>query len=403
MEQLEVALPHTQMSGASLLYFKHPKRSVTLSLPVRMDDGEVEVFRGYRSVHSIALGPSMGGVRLKPGLNTHECEVLAAIMTLKNAVADLPLGGAKGGIDVDPQTLSSAELQRLIRRYTSELVELIGPREDIVAPDIGSDEQIMAWMLDTYNENLGNTVSGVVVGKPLPLGGSYGSKGARGHAAAVVTARVLEERGQSIRQASVAIFGYGDAGRQCAERIAALGARVVAVSDTLGGAYASGGLDLAALHAHREGAGSVQGFASSLTPAELLSLDVDVLVLAYDYGSIGAGNVADVRARYVVEATNRAVLPEAERTLKAQGSMVIPDLIASIGGVIANYLEWVQDASNFFWTETEILGAIDARVLASVNAVLAFARAQDIDLRTAACALALEKLHAASELRGVYP
>ena len=403
MEQLEQALPYTNMNESSLMYFKHPKRSVSLSLPVRMDDGRVQVYRGYRSVHSIALGPSMGGVRLKPGLNTHECEVLAAIMTLKNAVADLPLGGAKGGIDVDPDTLSSAELQRLTRRYTSELVELIGPKEDIVAPDVGSDEQIMAWMLDTYNENLGNTVSGVVVGKPIPLGGSYGSKGARGHAAAGVTARVLEDLGESIRNASVAIFGYGDAGRQCAVRMAALGARVVAVSDTLGGAYDSSGLDLETLNTHRDSSGSVQGFATALTPTELLALDVDVLVLAYDYGSINAGNVADVRAHYIVEATNRAVLPEAERSLKLQGSVVIPDLIASIGGVIANYLEWVQDASNFFWLEEEILRAIDTRVLASVNAVLDVARAQRIDLRTAAYALALEKLHNASALRGVYP
>lgn len=403
MEQLEQALPFTNMNESSLMYFKHPKRSVSLSLPVRMDDGRVRVFKGYRSVHSIALGPSMGGVRLKPGLNTHECEVLAAIMTLKNAVADLPLGGAKGGIDVDPDTLSSAELQRLTRRYTSELVELIGPREDIVAPDVGSDEQIMAWMLDTYNENLGNTVSGVVVGKPLPLGGSFGSKGARGHAAAGVTARVLEDQGQSIQNASVAIFGYGDAGRRCAERVKALGGRMVAVSDTLGGAYDSSGLDLEALNVQRDETGTVQGFATPLTPEELLALDVDVLVLAYDYGSINAGNVADVRAHYIVEATNRAVLPEAERALKRQGSVVIPDLIASIGGVIANYLEWVQDASNFFWLEEEILRAIDMRVLASVNAVLDVARTQRIDLRTAAYALALEKLHTASALRGVYP
>ena len=403
MEQLEQALPYTNMNESSLMYFKHPKRSVKLSLPVRMDDATVRVFQGYRSVHSIALGPSMGGVRLRAGLNTHECEVLAAIMTLKNAVADLPLGGAKGGIDVDPTTLSSAELQRLTRRYTSELVELIGPREDIVAPDVGSDEQIMAWMLDTYNENLGNNTLGVVVGKPLPLGGSYGSKGARGHAAAGVTRRVLEDRGESLKHASVAIFGYGDVGRQCAQRVTQLGGRVVAVSDSGGGAYDSSALDLDALNARRDASGTVQGFATALSPAELLSLDVDVLVLAYDYGSIHAGNVQGVRARYVVEATNRAVLPEAERALKAQGSVVIPDLIASIGGVIANYLEWVQDASNFFWLEEEILQAIDARVLASVNAVLDLARAQHTDLRTAAYALALEKLHTASELRGVYP
>lgn len=403
MEQLEQALPHTSVSEQSLMFFKHPKRSVSLSLPVRMDDGRVQVFRGFRSVHSIALGPSMGGIRYKTGLNGHECEVLAAIMTLKHAVADLPLGGAKGGIDVDPATLSEAELQRLTRRYTSELVELIGPREDILAPDVGTSEQVMAWVLDTYNENLGNNALGVAVGKPIPLGGNYGSKDARGHGAAVVAGRVFEERGDSMHSASVAIFGYGDAGRRCAEGLQERGARIVAVSDSAGGAYDSGGLHLSQLRAHRELLGSVQGFATALTPAELLSLDVDLLVLASDFGSIHAGNVADVCARYVLEATSRAVLPEAERNLKLQGSVVIPDLIASVGGVIANYLEWVQDASNFFWQEEEILSAIDARVLVAVNAVLECSRLHQTDLRTAAYALALEKLHSASTLRGVYP
>ena len=403
MEQLEQALPHTSVSDSSLLYFKHPKRTVTLSLPVRMDDGRVQVYKGYRTVHSIGLGPSMGGIRYKPGLNGHECEVLAAIMTLKNAVADLPLGGAKGGIDVDPGALSQAELQRLTRRYTSELVELIGPKEDIVAPDIGTDEQVMAWVLDTYNENLGNNVGGVVVGKPVPLGGSYGSKDARGHGAAVVATRVLEERGESVKNASVAIFGYGDAGRRCAEGLQERGARIVAVSDSQGGAFESGGLHLPELRAHRELLGSVEGFATGITPAELLALDVDVLVLASDFGSIHAGNVADVRAHYILEAISRAVLPEAERNLKAQGSVVIPDLIASVGGVIANYLEWVQDASNFFWLPEEIEAAIDTRVLVAVNAVLDFAHGRGTDLRTAAYAIALEKLHNASSLRGVYP
>ena len=403
MEQLELALPHTSVSESSLMFFKHPKRSVSLNLPVRMDDGRVRVFRGYRCVHSIALGPSMGGVRYKTGLNSHECEVLAAIMTLKNAVADLPLGGAKGGIEVDPASLSAAELQRLTRRYTSELVELIGPKEDIVAPDIGTDEQVMAWMLDTYNENLGNNVGGVVVGKPIPLGGSYGSKDARGHGAAVVAARVFGAHGKTMRNASVAIFGYGDAGRRCAEGLQERGARIVAVSDSMGGTYDSGGLDLPGLRDHRETVGSVQGYTTPISPDELLALDVDLLVLASDFGSIHAGNVADVRAHYVLEAINRAVLPDAERDLKRQGSVVIPDLIASVGGVIANYLEWVQDASNFFWLEEEILAAIDARVLVAVNAVLELAQAKQIDLRTAAYALALEKLHTASSLRGVYP
>ena len=403
MEQLRQALPHCEVTDQSLAYFKYPKRTVSVNLPVRMDDGSIRVFRGYRTVHSTSRGPSMGGVRLREGVNAHECEVLAAIMTLKAAVADLPLGGAKGGVDVDPATLSPHELEGVVRRYTSELVELIGHNEDILAPDVGSDAQAMAWMLDTYNENTGTTSNGVVVGKPIPLGGSYGSKDARGRSAALVAARVLEERGESLSRAKVAVYGFGDVGRRAAQTLAAQGALVIAVSDQDGATFASSGLDLDALSAYREERGSVAGFATDITPAEVTELDVDVLLLAYDYGTVNAGNAHAVRARYVVEATNRAVLPEAERFLTEAGVQVIPDLIASIGGVVVNYLEWVQDASNFFWTEEEIEAAIDQRVNVAVNDVMGVARTRQTDLRTAAYALALNRLHNATVMRGVYP
>lgn len=408
IEQLQQALPYTEVTDQSLAYFKYPKRTVSINLPVRMDDGQVRMFRGYRTVHSTARGPSMGGVRYKAGMTAHECEVLAAIMTLKAAVADLPLGGAKGGVDVDPATLSPHELEGLTRRFTSELVELIGKNEDILAPDVGTDQQVMAWALDAYNENTGETTNGVVVGKPLPLGGSYGSKDARGRSAALVTARVLQDAGVPLQRARVAVFGYGDVARRAAQLLAEQGALVVALSDHAGSeqesaAYASSGLDLTALEAHHAASGSLGGFATDITPQELVELDVDVLVLAYDYGAVNAGNAHAVRARYVVEATNRAVLPEAERFLTGQGVQVIPDVVASIGGIVVNYLEWVQDASNFFWTETEIEAAIDARVNAALDTVLDFARASDTDLRTAAYAVALGRLHNATVMRGVYP
>lgn len=403
MEQLQDALPYCAVSAQSLAYFKYPKRTLSVNLPVRMDDGQIRVFRGYRTVHSTARGPSMGGVRFKAGLNAHECEVLAAIMTLKAAVADLPLGGAKGGVNVDPSTLSPGELEGLTRRYTSELVELIGKNEDILAPDVGSDAQVMAWILDTYGENTGETVSGVVVGKPIPLGGSYASKDARGRSAALVVGRVLKEQGESLSRARAAVYGFGDVGRKAARTLAAEGALVIAVSDQDGGTFASGGLDLEALAAYREQHGSVKGFATDISADEVIELDVDVLMLAYDYGAVNAGNAHAVRARYVVEATNRAVLPEAERFLKLQGVTVLPDLVASIGGLIVNYLEWVQDASNFFWTETEIEEAIDLRVDRAVDGVLEFMRTRQTDMRTAAYAMALNRLHEASVMRGVYP
>lgn len=403
MEQLQQALPYSEVSDQALAYFKYPKRTLSVNLPVRMDDGTVRVFKGYRTVHSTARGPSMGGVRFKPGLNAHECEVLAAIMTLKAAVADLPLGGAKGGVDVDPQQLSPHELEGLTRRYTSELVELVGPSEDILAPDVGTSPQVMAWILDTYGENTGSTSSGMVVGKPLSLGGSYGSKDARGRSAALITARVLEARGESLKSARVAVYGFGDVGRRAAQTLAAQGALVIAVSDQNGATFASSGLDLDALSSYREAHGSVQGFATDITPEEVIELDVDVLMLAYDYGSVHAGNAHAVRARSVVEAANRAVLPEAERFLQAQGITILPDLVASIGGLIVNYLEWVQDASNFFWTPEEIERAIDLRVDAAVKSVMAFMRTHDVDMRTAAYALALTRLHQATVMRGVYP
>ncbi|UBV42778.1 Glu/Leu/Phe/Val dehydrogenase [Deinococcus taeanensis] len=403
MEQLQQALPHCEVTDQSLAYFKYPKRTVSVNLPVRMDDGSIRVFRGYRTVHSTSRGPSMGGVRLREGINAHECEVLAAIMTLKAAVADLPLGGAKGGVDVDPATLSAHELEGLVRRYTSELVDFIGHNEDILAPDVGSGAQVMAWMLDTYTENTGTTSNGVVVGKPIPLGGSYGSKDARGRSAALVAGRILQEQGETLERAKVAVYGFGDVGRKAAQALAAQGALVIAVSDQDGATFASAGLDLDALSAYREEHGSVAGFATDITPGEVAELDVDVLMLAYDYGTINAGNAHAVRARYVVEATNRAVLPEAERFLASQGVQVIPDLIASIGGVVVNYLEWVQDASNFFWTEEEIEGAIDQRVNVAVNDVMQVMRTRGTDMRTAAYALALNRLHNATVMRGVYP
>ncbi|CAM3398155.1 Glu/Leu/Phe/Val dehydrogenase [Deinococcus saxicola] len=403
MEQLQQALPHCDVTDGSLAYYKYPKRTVSMNLPVQMDDGTVKVFRGYRTVHSTARGPSMGGMRLKEGLNAHECEVLAAIMTLKAAVADLPLGGAKGGVDVDPATLSPHETEGLVRRYTSEIVELIGPRKDILAPDVGSDAQMMAWIMDTYNQNTDTTVNGMVVGKPLPLGGSYASKDARGRSAALVTARVLKEAERSLNRAPCAVYGFGDVGRKAAQTLAAEGAMVIAVSDQSGATFASSGLDLDALSQHRELFGTVQGFATDITVEELLALDVDVLMLAYDYGAINASNAHAVRANYLVEATNRAVLPEAERFLKDRGVTVLPDLVASLGGAVVNYLEWVQDASNFFWTEEEIEAAIDERVNAALDTVMEFMRTRDIDLRTAAYAVALNRLHNATVMRGVYP
>ena len=406
MEQLQQALPHCAVTEQSLAYFKYPKRTLSVNLPVKMDDGTVRMFRGYRTVHSTARGPSMGGVRYRAGVNAHECEVLSAITTLKAAVADVPLGGATGGVDVDPETLSAHELQGLTRRYTSELVDLIGKQEDILAPDIGTDEQVMAWIYDAYAEDVGEVSAGVVVGKPLMLGGTYRSKDARGRSAVVIAQRILDAQGLPLKNMTVAVYGHGSTGRRAAQTLAELGALVVAVSESDSATYASGGLDVAALAEYHAAQGTLHGFkgGTDITPAEALELDVGLLVLSHDYGTINASNAHSVRAHHIVEATNRAVLPEAERYLAGRGVQVIPDLIASIGGVVVNYLEWVQGASNFFWTEDEIVAAIDVRVNAALDDVLAVQKDRNVpDLRTAAYVLALDRLNNAVVMRGVYP
>ena len=414
MDQLSSALPYSHIAPDALAQFSLPKRTVSLNLPVRLDNGSVRMFSGYRTVHSISRGPAMGGVRYRPGLGAGECEALAAIMTLKHAVADLPLGGAKGGVDVDPRTLSQAELQRLTRRYTSELVDLLGHQSDVLAPDVGTDEQTMAWMLDTYNEAHGNTQSGVVVGKPVPLGGSQGSKDARGLGAALVAQRLLADAGQTLEGRSVAIHGYGEAGRSAAAYLAGRGARIVAVADAGGAVRTDTSFDLGALNTYQALGGSVAGFvmdgeAGSLSTDafstdDLLALDTDILLLTYDHSTLHAGNAWAVRARLIVEASNRAVLPDAEAILTGRGVSVVPDMLASLGAVISNYLEWVQDASNFFWMEQEVISALERRIGAAVDEVTAFAREHGTpDLRTAAYALALNRLSSAAVMRGVYP
>ncbi|RTR27760.1 Glu/Leu/Phe/Val family dehydrogenase [Deinococcus radiophilus] len=403
MEQLQEALPYCEVTDQSLAYFKYPRRSVKMNLPVKMDDGQVRVFQGYRSVHSNARGPSMGGVRFREGLSLHECEVLAAIMTLKAAVADLPLGGAKGGVDVDPETLSAHEQEGLTRRFTSELFELIGPNEDILAPDVGTDSQHMAWIYDAFNEGRGTSINGMVVGKPMALGGSYATKDARGQSAAMVTARALEDSGQGVKNARIAIFGYGDVGSKAARLLQAQGALIVAVSDRHGAIYSSSGLDLPALAEHREQGGSVCGFALDISKDELLELDVDALILAFDFGTVNAGNAHKVRATYLVEATNRAVLPEAERYLRERDIQVLPDLVAAIGGVVVNYVEWVQSHTNFFWTADEIEAVAEQHINRALDDVMNVMEQNGIDMRTAAYVLALSRLNSATEMRGVYP
>lgn len=403
MEQLKDALPYCQVTDHTLAYFNYPRRSIKVNVPLRMDNGEIRLFQGYRAVHSTARGPSLGGLRFREDLSRHECEVLAAIATLQAAVADLPLGGSAGGIDVDPETLSERELQGLTRRYTSELIDSIGPYKDIVSPDIGTDSQNMAWVYDAYNEVKNSSIAGVAVGKPLPLGGSYGTKDGRGQSAAKALLNTFKRDQIAIKGARVAILGFGDVGSKAAALLAEAGAMIVAVSDRHGATFASSGLNLERLAKHREKNGTVGGFGLGITENELLELDVDAIVLAHDFGNISAGNVQSIRAKYLVEASARAVLPEAERYLTDKNIRVIPDLVAGIGGVVANYLEWVQSHTSFFWTSEEIEAVVEKHINMALEDVHGLMDKHGISMRTAAYAIAIERIATATEQRGVYP
>lgn len=404
-QQVDRALPHSEANSASMAFMRYPKRSVTLSMPVVMDDGTVRVFKGYRCVHSIALGPAKGGIRYKAGLSQEEVETLSALMTVKCAVMGLPLGGSKGGIDVNPKELSHKELERLTRRYTSELVDLIGPMQDIPAPDLGTDEQIMAWIMDTYSENHGSTIPGVVTGKPVSLGGSVGRKEGAGRGAAYAAARVLPAYGYDLHRSSVAVQGFGMVGRYAALAFHELGAKVIAVSDSSGGLYQPAGLDIPALIRHKEETGSIQGFEGgrSLPHDDLFKLDVTILLPAVDAGAIHSGNVQKVCAKFVLEGANFAVTLAADEVLRKKGTIVIPDIVSNGGGVTVSYFEWVQDSNQFFWTEGEIRDALEKHMREAVGQILQIAYKQGIDLRTAAYVIALNRLHNATALRGVYP
>ena len=405
LENLDRTLQFTHAAPQTLEHLRHPRRVVSVAVPVRMDDGSVTFFTGYRVQHNIARGPAKGGVRYRSGLNLDEVRGLAATMTMKCAVMNLPFGGAKGGIDVDPRELSRGELERLTRRYASELVDVIGPSKDILAPDVGTDEQVMAWIVDTYSQNRGNASTGVATGKPLTMGGTLGRVEAPGRGVAQAIAGVAEREGQALGGASVAVQGFGSVGRFTALELEQRGARVVAVSDTGGAVYRHDGLNVTALIDYKNESGSVDGFPGGkrLDPESLIGLPVDVLIPAAAEGMIFEGNAPRVQARILAEAANLPVTSRADAILRAKGVTVIPDVLANAGGVTASYYEWVQDFNNFFWTEGEIHSALDEHMKRALDDVASVADRDGLDLRTAAYILAIGRINEATELRGLYP
>lgn len=385
---------------------KLPQRSLIVSIPVRMDNGTVEVFTGYRVQHDSSRGPSKGGIRYHPDVNLGEVAALAMWMTWKCALAGLPYGGAKGGVKVAPKKLSRSELQRLTRRYAAEIFPLIGPDKDVPAPDVGTDAQVMAWIMDTYSQQVGYAVQGVVTGKPLSIGGSLGREEATGRGVVYVTMEALRHLKMDIERTTVAIQGFGNVGSNTALIMQEVGAKVVAVSDVSGGIYNAKGLDVPELlRRYRTNGQTLRDtkMGDFLTNEELLQLDCTVLVPAALSEQISEKNAAKLRCRILAEGANGPTTLEADRILIDKGIFIIPDILANSGGVIVSYFEWVQDAQRFFWNAKDIQERLHEIITNAFHRTLHFASAKKTTMRMAALMSGIDKVAQAHLQRGLYP
>ena len=383
---------------------RHPEKQITVAVPVTMDNGEVEVFTGHRVLHSTVRGPGKGGLRFDPTVDLDEVRALAAWMTWKCAVVDIPFGGAKGGIVCDPQRMSRGELERLTRRYTASIIATLGPDSDVPAPDVNTNEQVMAWILDTYSMHVGHTESAVVTGKPVVLGGSLGRREATGRGVTIIAKEALAYAGLPIRNARVAVQGYGNVGSVAAQLLAAQGCRVVAIGDRTGARYDSGGLDTARAAAWVRSNGTLDGYLPEQTipGEELLTLEVDLLVPAALGNVITEANAADVRARIVVEGANGPTSAEADPILERNGVFVVPDILANAGGVTVSYFEWVQNRAGYYWTEQVVNDRLREIMTRSFRDVLVLADELRVSMRTAAYVLAVKRVAEVLRLRGLY-
>ena len=382
-----------------------PRREIHVAVPLRRDDGETVLFHGFRVQHNISRGPGKGGLRYAPGVDIDEVRALAMWMTWKCGIVDLPYGGAKGGVAIDPRDYSTAELERVTRRYTSEIMPMIGPDTDVMAPDMGTDEQTMAWVMDTYSVNRGYTIPAVVTGKPLAVGGSRGRGTATSAGIVHVTAAALEEAGVPLTDVTVAVQGFGKVGSHAAAIFAERGAKVVAVSDQYGGLRNDAGIDVKRLLEHLAATGSVVGFddAEPLSNVDLLGLEVDVLVPAAVEGVLDEQTSGRVRARWVVEGANGPTTTAGDAILARNGVTVVPDVLANAGGVVVSYFEWVQANQTYWWAEHEIAERLEHRMTSAYGDVSALARRQDLSLRDAALVIGIQRTAEAHRIRGLYP
>jgi glutamate dehydrogenase (NAD(P)+) len=405
LAQVDRVLPHLGPLARWGETLKRPKRSLIVDVPIEMDDGSVQHFEGYRVQHNLSRGPGKGGVRYHPDVTLEEVMALSAWMTIKNAAVGLPYGGAKGGIRVSPSKLSRKELERLTRRYTSEIGIIIGPQQDIPAPDVNTNSQIMAWMMDTYSMNVGATATGVVTGKPIPLGGSLGRVKATGRGVFVTGSEALRRLKLDRKGLRIAVQGFGNVGGTAAELFAQSGSLIVAVQDHTGTILNDKGMDVSALQRHVAEKGGVSGFpgAQAASNADFWAAPCDVLIPAALEGQITAERARSTTAKLILEGANGPTLPAADDVLASRGILVVPDVICNAGGVTVSYFEWVQDFSSFFWDEDDINARLDKILGNALARVWDTADQLHVSLRTAAFVVACERVLQAREERGLYP
>jgi glutamate dehydrogenase (NAD(P)+) len=381
------------------------KREFTTTFPVRMDDGSIKVFTGHRVQHNIARGPAKGGIRYAPNVTLDEVKALAMWMTWKCAVVNIPYGGGKGGVRVDPKTLSKGELERLTRRYATEISVLIGPESDIPAPDVNTTPQVMAWIMDTYSMHHGYSIPAIVTGKPVPIGGSEGRNDATSRGVLYTTLRALEKLGKNPQGMTVSVQGYGNAGYYAAKLFGEAGFKVVAVADSKGGIYNKKGIDWEKAKEVKDKTGSVVNYkdADKVSFAEVLEVPCDILVPAAIEDQISKKNVSKIKAKIIAEAANGPTLPEADDILYDKGVLVIPDILANAGGVTVSYFEWVQDIQSFFWDVDEVHRKLQKVMTSAYDAVYDISKKYKVDMRKAAYILAIGRVAEATNIRGLYP
>jgi glutamate dehydrogenase (NAD(P)+) len=405
MRQFDTAAEKLKLDPGLREILRAPRRALTLSLPIKMDDGSLKTFQGFRVQHNNSRGPCKGGIRYHPNVTFDEVQALASWMTWKCATVNIPFGGAKGGIICDPKHLSKTELERLTRRYAYEISDFIGPDRDIPAPDVYTDAQVMAWIMDTYSMTRGHSVPGVVTGKPTFLGGSLGRHEATARGCVYVTRCACETKKIDHKRATAAIQGFGNAGSIAAELLTKIGMKVIAVSDSRGGIFNKKGLDIVKVIAHKKKTGSVTGFsgAKSISSDAVLELDCDVLVPAALENQITLANAHRVKAKIIAEAANGPTTPGADRILHERGILVIPDILANAGGVTVSYFEWVQDLQELFWDVEEVNRKMEKIMGKAFDDVYRSSQEYKVDMRTGAYILAIDRVAKATESRGIWP